>query len=99
MYPILHLFLVEVRGIEPLSKNLLIQLSPGAVYHLNFSLKAPTNRLFEEATVLCVIGSMAKHRCTFTAYLTLSPRPRYSSEERAALGRGTALRQPVQRYR
>ena len=30
LYPILSLFLVEVRGVEPLSENLLIQLSPGA---------------------------------------------------------------------
>ena len=29
-YPFLQYFLVEVRGVEPLSENLLIQLSPGA---------------------------------------------------------------------
>ena len=43
MYPILHLFLVDLRGIEPLSENLLIQLSPGAEYLLGlFSRRAGT---------------------------------------------------------
>ena len=51
------LILVEMRGIEPLSENLLIQLSPGAVYRLVFSVGALINKLPAEATVLCVIGS------------------------------------------
>ena len=40
MYPFLQYFLVEARGIEPLSENLLIQLSPGAVGYLKFPLSA-----------------------------------------------------------
>ena len=39
------LFLVESRGVEPLSENLSIHLSPGAFCLLRFRITMPTNRL------------------------------------------------------
>ena len=45
------LILVELRGIEPLSENLLIQLSPGADHLLVFSHTPPVIRLCVRATV------------------------------------------------
>ena len=65
-------FLVDLRGVEPLSENLLIQLSPGAEYLLIFLPRAPVLRLACQATVLCVIGSTVNRRCTCTTHLTLS---------------------------
>ena len=64
--------MVEVRGVEPLSENLLIQLSPGAEYLLLFLPRAPVLRLARQATVFCVIGSTVNCRCTCTTHLTLS---------------------------
>ena len=75
--------LVEVRGIEPLSENLLIQLSPGAEYLLLFLTSAPVLRLVRQAAVFCMIGSTANCRCMFTTLLTLSLGSWSYREERA----------------
>ena len=40
--------LVEPRGVEPLSENLFIQLSPSADSLLNFPLISPSVRLYEK---------------------------------------------------
>ena len=40
-----RLLMVEARGIEPLSENLFIQLSPSAAYRLHSLIPAPTGRL------------------------------------------------------
>ncbi len=78
-------FLVEMRGIEPLSENLLIQLSPGAGHLLVFSHTPPVIRLYVRATVLCMIGSTVKDRCMFTTTMTLSLGSWSFREERAVI--------------
>ena len=61
--------------------------------------RAPsTDRLLVWVAIFCVAGSMANRLRTCIAYLTLSPRSRFSSEERVALCHGTALRQPLLLY-
>ncbi len=75
--------LVEMTGVEPVSKNPLIQLSPGAECLLSFSHQAPTVRLLTRATVLCMTSSTVNHPCMFTTHITLSPSSWSYSEERA----------------
>ena len=77
------LLLVEMRGIEPLSKNPLIQLSSGVDYQLVFPTQASVVRLLCGATVLCLTRSTVKGACKFTAKMTLSPDSRSYQEERA----------------
>ena len=77
------LLLVEMRGIEPLSKNPLIQLSTGVGYLLVFPTRSPTVRLLYEATVLCMTGSTVNGLCMFTTTMTLSPDSWSYQEERA----------------
>ena len=77
--------LVEARGVEPLSENPSIQLSPGALCHLNFpSVNAGTQALILGSHFMRDLFNgerqMHVHR-----YMTLSPEPRYSPEERAVL--------------
>ena len=77
--------LVEARGVEPLSENPSIQLSPGALCHLNFpSVNAGTQALTLGSHFMRDLFNgerqMHVHR-----YMTLSPEPRYSPEERAVL--------------
>ena len=62
----------EMTGGEPVSKNPLIQLSPGAGCLLSFSYQAPAVRLLTRATVLCMTGSTVKGLCMFTTDVTLS---------------------------
>ena len=64
--------LVEMTGVEPVSKNPLIQLSPGAESLLVFSHQAPTVRLLIRATVLCMTDSTVNGPCMFTTNITLS---------------------------
>ncbi len=76
--------MVEMTGIEPVSKNPLTQLSPWAAVILDFPLQHAKRQA-------CRVGSpflldrikgeppVQVHRC-----LTLSPEPRYSRGERAA---------------
>ena len=53
------LLLVEVRGIEPLSENLLIQLSSGVDYLLGFSFATPIIRLCNGAATFCLTDAVA----------------------------------------
>ena len=75
--------LVEMTGVEPVSKNPLIQLSPGAESLLVFSHQAPTVKLLIRATVLCMTDSTVNGPCMFTTNITLSPSSWSYSEERA----------------
>ncbi len=62
--------MVEARGIEPLSENLLTQLSPGAEYLLSFPVKPPVFRLPYAVAFSCMTVTKAKSRFTFAADLT-----------------------------
>jgi len=92
-------FLVDPRGIEPLSENPFTGPSTWVVHDLKFPLDnghghpSPSGSPFLHDRYKCELPMHVHH------YLTLQPRPWYSSAERAALSRGTALRQPVRRYR
>ena len=89
------IYLVDPRGIEPLSENLLIQLSPGADRLFLFSRISPKVRLYARATVLCMIGSTVNHRCMFTTPMTLSLGSWSYREERAVIiDRSTAIIEP-----
>ncbi len=77
-------FLVEPRGIEPLSENLFIQLSPDAVHHLDFPSPDAGGQASVRVAILCVIPSIANGGCTVIAEMTPERRPRYSCGGRAA---------------
>ena len=77
-------FLVEARGIEPLSENLFIQLSPDAVRHLEFLSPDAGEQASVRVAIFCVIPSIANGGCTVIAELTPGRRPRYSCGGRAA---------------
>ncbi len=82
----------------PVRKPLDITFS-GCISLILFPLAvSQTNKPTASVAIFCMTRSMAKHGCTFTAQMTLSPRPRYSSEERVALCHSTAVRQPMQRF-
>ena len=77
-------FVVEARGIEPLSENLFIQLSPDAVRHLEFPSPDADEQASVRVAIFCVIPSIANGGCTVIAELTPGRRPRYSCGGRAA---------------
>jgi len=77
-------FMVEARGIEPLSENLFIQLSPDAVYRLDFPSPDAGRQALVRVAIFCVIPSIANGGCTVIADLTPERRPRYSCGGRAA---------------
>ena len=79
------LFLVEMGGVEPPSENPLTELSPGAVYLLEFPSSNADKQASDLGSPFLRDGFKSNRPCTFTAHLTLRPRPRYSSAERAAL--------------
>ena len=86
-------------GIEPVSENPSIQLSPGALCHLNFpSVNAGTQALTLGSHFMRDLFNgerqMHVHR-----YMTLSPEPRYSPEERAVLQTAAPLTRPVLLFR
>ena len=76
-------FLVEARGVEPLSENLLIWLSPGAGGYLDFPMAVGNRHP-------AVTGSFFLHDCLKSKRamhvhrsMTPHPKPRYSWVERA----------------
>ena len=75
---------MEPRGIEPLSENLFIQLSPDAVYRLEFPSPDAGRQASVRVAIFCVIPSIANGGCTVIADLTPERRPRYSCGGRAA---------------
>ena len=75
---------MEARGIEPLSENLFIQLSPDAVYRLEFPSPDAGRQASVRVAIFCVIPSIANGGCTVIANLTPERRPRYSCGGRAA---------------
>ena len=70
--------MVEAAGIEPASENLLIQLSPGAVYLLNFPRRISDKQDIRAVAFLFMTASKANGPCTFTADVTPEREPRYS---------------------
>jgi len=91
-------YLVDPRGIEPLSENLLISLSPGAFCSLNFPL-GDVNRQTS------LLGSHFL-RDRFNGEPSVHGHRSFDAQSRTAilprgtggLCRSTALRQPMQRY-
>ena len=74
--------LVEVMGIEPMSENPLTQLSSWAVCFLFFPFGDASRHAFPHGSTFFPDRFRRDRRCRFTAHLTLSPKPRYSWEER-----------------
>ena len=70
--------MVEAAGVEPASENLLIQLSPGAVYLLGFPRGIPGKQGIPSVAFFFMTASKAKGLCTFTAEMTPEREPRYS---------------------
>ena len=70
--------MVEAAGIEPASENLLIQLSPGAVYLFDFPLRVSDKQDTRAVAFLFMTASKANGLCTFTADVTPEREPRYS---------------------
>ena len=62
--------LVDLRGIEPLSENRRYDFLRGQSLYWNSPLAAPGDRFCSQVAVLCVTGSTANPRFTFTADLT-----------------------------
>lgn len=75
-------FMVEVMGIEPMSENPLTQLSSWAVCFLFFPFGDASRHAFPHGSTFFPDRFRRDRRCRFTAHLTLSPKPRYSWEER-----------------
>ena len=73
---------VEVMGIEPMSENPLTQLSSWAVCFLFFPFGDASRHAFPHGSTFFPDRFRRDRRCRFTAHLTLSPKPRYSWEER-----------------
>lgn len=73
---------VEVMGIEPMSENPLTQLSSWAVCFLFFPFGNASRHAFPHGSTFFPDRFRRDRRCRFTAHLTLSPKPRYSWEER-----------------
>lgn len=74
--------MVEVMGIEPMSENPLTQLSSWAVCFLFFPFGDASRHAFPHGSTFFPDRFRRDRRCRFTAHLTLSPKPRYSWEER-----------------
>ena len=92
--------MVDPRGIEPLSENLLIQLSPGAFCYLSFPL-SDVNRQTSFSGSHFMRGRLNGERPPHVHRLL-------DAQSEAAIlfggtggtyGHGTALRQPLQRFR
>ena len=73
---------VEVMGIEPMSENPLTQLSSWTVCFLFFPFGDASRHAFPHGSTFFPDRFRRDRRCRFTAHLTLSPKPRYSWEER-----------------
>lgn len=73
---------VEVMGIEPMSENPLTQLSSWTVCFLFFPFGDASRHAFPHGSTFFPDRFRRNRRCRFTAHLTLSPKPRYSWEER-----------------
>ena len=58
--------LVEARGVEPLSENRSIQLSPSKVYRLNSLLIPPTDRLKKSVSAVIHQAQSRNPAMTFT---------------------------------
>ncbi len=69
-------------GIEPMSENPLTQLSSWAVCFLFFPFGDASRHAFPHGSTFFPDRFRRDRRCRFTAHLTLSPKPRYSWEER-----------------
>lgn len=74
--------MVEVMGIEPMSENPLTQLSSWTVCFLFFPFGDASRHAFPHGSTFFPDRFRRNRRCRFTAHLTLSPKPRYSWEER-----------------
>ena len=92
--------LVDPRGVEPLSENLLIQLSPGAVCYLNFPLCAVSRQTSLLGSHF-LRGRLNGERPTHVHRLldAQSEAAIFFGGTGGAYGHGTALRQPLQRFR
>ena len=62
-------FLVDARGVEPLSENLSIQLSTSVAHLLIFLTRSPVGRLSRKAVIYCMTATMTYSPFTFTADL------------------------------
>ena len=65
-------YLVEPRGIEPLSESNLERTSPGAVCYLHSLIPAGTNTLRESVASLCVVHAKLNARTVSTQ---ITPEP------------------------
>ena len=65
-------YLVEPRGIEPLSEGNLTRLSPSAVYYLHSLIPAGTNTLRDLVASLCMVRSKL---CAHTVSTQITPEP------------------------
>ena len=74
--------MVEMMGIEPMSENPLTQLSSWAVCSLFFPFRDASRHASPHGSTFFPDRFRRDRRCRFTAHLTLSPKPRYSWEER-----------------
>ena len=59
--------MVDATGVEPVSENLLIQLSTSVACLLVFLIRSPIGRLSHKAAIYCVTASMTNRPFTFTA--------------------------------
>lgn len=69
-------------GIEPMSENPLTQPSSWAVCYLEFPFGGASRHASPSGSTFVPDRFKCNRRCRFTAHLTLSPKPRYSWEER-----------------
>ena len=88
------IFLVDPRGIEPLSENSSDRLSSWAVCYESLPRGAQTDTRHLSAALFWMTGSRTNHRCTFPAVVTHTSEPQDSHRVRVALSHGTAVRQP-----